>query len=204
MLNHTKPPFDDPRVRRAVYLAIDRQELIQVAALGKGVVGTPFFPNTWMSSPMEEVLTWPGVRQPKDADLAEAKKLLADAGHPDGFKTSYLSYPPYEDMAVVIKQQLKKIGIDAELRAVDANTAFAAQARGDYAISGILHGPTILDPDEIFQCCYLPGGPRNQLGWEHARLRALYEQQARESDQAKRRALTLQAEALIRRGKHPG
>jgi ABC-type transport system substrate-binding protein len=72
--------------------------------------------------------------------------------------------------------------------------------RGDYAISGILHGPTILDPDEIFQCCYLPGGPRNQLGWEHARLTALYEQQARESDQAKRWALTLQAEALIGQG----
>jgi hypothetical protein len=44
------------------------------------------------------------------------------------------------------------------------------------------------------------GWARNQLGWEHARLTALYEQQARESDQAKRRALTLQAEALIGQG----
>jgi peptide/nickel transport system substrate-binding protein len=199
-LNFTRPPFDDPRVRRAVYVALDRQELIQVAALGKGVLGTPFFPNTWMSSPLEEARTWPGFRQPKDADLAEAKKLLAAAGHPDGFKTSYLSFPPYEDMAVVIKQQLKKIGIDVELKAVDANTAFAAQARGDYAMSGILHGPSILDPDEIFQAMYLPGGPRNQLKWQDPRLTALFTQQARESDPAKRRGLTRQAEALIRQG----
>jgi hypothetical protein len=44
---------------------------------------------------MEEVLTWPGVRQPKDADLAEAKKLLADAGHPDEiFQCCYLPGGP--------------------------------------------------------------------------------------------------------------
>jgi peptide/nickel transport system substrate-binding protein len=199
-LNFTKPPFNDPRVRRAVYLAIDRQELIQVAVLGRGTVGTPFFPNTWMSSPLEAVMTWPGFRQPKDADLAQAKQLLAEAGYADGFKTTFLAYPQIESMALLIKQQLKKIGIEIELKVVDVNTVLAAQAQGDYTLTGIRHGPSIIDPDEVFQAMYLPGGPRNQLRWEDPKLTELFEQQTRESDPARRRRLIAEAETRIRQG----
>jgi peptide/nickel transport system substrate-binding protein len=199
-LNFGRPPFNDPRVRRAVYLAIDRQELIRVAVLGRGTVGTPLFPNTWMSSPMDAVMTWPGFRQPKDADLTEAKRLLAEAGYPGGLKTTFLAYPVIESMAPMIKQHLKKIGIEVELKTVDVNTVLAAQAQGDYAITGIRHGPSVIDPDEVFQAMYLPGGPRNQLKWDDPRITAIFEKQIRETDQAKRRALIAGAEAIIRQG----
>lgn len=199
-LNPRRPPFNDPRVRRAIYLAIDRQDMIRALSLGKGTVGTPFYPNTWMSSPLQEVLKWPGFRQPKEADLAEAKQLLAEAGYSDGFKTSFLAYPSTVILGLMIKQHLKQIGIEVELRLVDANAVLLAQAQGDYAITGIRHGPSILDPDEVFLSMYLPGGPRNQLHWEDPRLTAIYEQQARALDKAWRKALILQAEAIIRQG----
>ncbi|HSF30489.1 MAG TPA: ABC transporter substrate-binding protein [Candidatus Tectomicrobia bacterium] len=199
-LNFTKPPFTDPRVRRAVYLAIDRREVIKALSLGRGTVGTPFYPNSWMSSPMEAVLEWPGFRQPKEADIAEAKQLLAEAGHPNGFKTSFLASPPTAVLALMIRQHLRQIGIEVEVRIVNANTLLAAQAQGDYAMTGIRHGPSILDPDELFLSMYMPGGPRNQLHWEDPRLTAIFEQQAHEPDPARRRALVLQAEAIIRQG----
>jgi peptide/nickel transport system substrate-binding protein len=199
-LNPMKPPFDDPRVRRAVYLAIDRQEVIKALSQGRGSVGTPFYPNTWMSSPMETVSQWPGFPQPKEADLAEAKQLLTEAAYPNGFRTSFLAYPSTVILGLMIKQHLKQIGIEVELKIVDVNTILAAQAQGDYAITGIRHGPSILDPDELFHAMYLPGGSRNQLNWEDPRLSALFEQQARAPDQAQRRALVLQAEEIIRQG----
>lgn len=103
-------------------------------------------------------------------------------------------------LGLMLKQHLKQIGIEVELRIVDANALLMAQAHGDYAMTGIRHGPSILDPDELFLSMYLAGGPRNQLHWEDPRLTALYEQQARELDQDRRGALVLQAEALIRQG----
>jgi len=185
---------------RAIYLEIDRQELIRAMALGKGSVGTPFYPNTWMSSPMDEVLQWPGFRQPKENDVAAAKQLLTAAGYPDGFRTSFLAYPPTVTMAMLIRQQLRKIGIEVEVRIVDTNRLLEAQAKGNYEITGIRHGPSIVDPDEAFLEMYLPAGPRNQLNWEDPRLTAIFEQQARETDQVRRRARVLQAEEIIRQG----
>ena len=139
-------------------------------------------------------------RQPKEHDIAAAKQLLAEAGYPDGFRTSFLAYPPTVVMAMLIRQQLRKIGIEVVVRIVDTNALLEAQAQGDYDITGIRHGPSIVDPDEVFLAMYLPGGPRNQLNWEHPQLTARFEQQAREPDQARRRSLVLQAEEIIRQG----
>ncbi len=149
---------------------------------------------------MEAVLEWPGFRQPKEADIAAAKQLLAEAGYPDGFRTSFLACPPTVVLAMLIRQQLRTIGLEVEVRIVATNTLLEAQAQGDYDITGIRHGPSIVDPDEVFLEMYLPGGPRNQLNWEHPRLTALFEQQARETDQVRRKALVLQAEEIIRQG----
>ncbi len=87
-----RPPFNDRRVRRAMHLAVDRQTLVQVASFGEGVVSLPGMPSNkagW-ALPQEEWQKLPGFRQPKEQDLAEAKRLLAEAGYPNGLKVKVL------------------------------------------------------------------------------------------------------------------
>src|SRR5438093_1292169 len=75
-MNAQKPPFGNPDLRRAVSLALDRQELVAKALEGAGVPCALLDPKLVgdFAPPLEEVQKPPGCRQPKDADLAEAKK----------------------------------------------------------------------------------------------------------------------------------
>ena len=90
----TKKPFDDLRVRRAIHLLIDRDTTSGVHfGGGPESYGRDWNYGTPASSlfvdyalPQEEVKTLPGFRQPKTDDIAEAKRLLAEAGFPDGLE----------------------------------------------------------------------------------------------------------------------
>ncbi|MFH1484661.1 MAG: ABC transporter substrate-binding protein, partial [Chloroflexota bacterium] len=75
-----------------------------------------YMPGKW-GIPHDELIKMPGFRQPKDADIAEAKKLLAEAGFPDGFTVKSLvrSGRKYENVAVFIADQMAKVGIKPEL-----------------------------------------------------------------------------------------
>src|SRR5881409_978041 len=77
-LNSQKPPFNNPDMRRAVNLALDRQELVAKALEGAGVPCAILDPKLSgdFALPLDEVNKAPGCRQPKDADIAEAKKLV--------------------------------------------------------------------------------------------------------------------------------
>ncbi len=120
MFNFHRKPWDDVRVRRAVNLAIDRQAAIKIQ--GAGFLGS-IYAAPW-GMPAAEVAKLPGYRQPKDADIAEAKRLLAEAGFPNGFTTTMTSRSgsTYEPFGVLYKEQLSKIGIDAELVIVEPTT----------------------------------------------------------------------------------
>ena len=84
MLNVKKKPFDDHRVRRAIYLAVDRQQLNDIVLDGTGGVTSIFMPG--MAYTEEEAIKWPGVR-PKDTPGGQED--LAEAGFADGFETTY-------------------------------------------------------------------------------------------------------------------
>jgi len=204
-VNFKRKPFDDPRVRRAIYLAIDREELNQAIYGGQAGPATVFRPGS--VTPVEEVRQWPGHRYTADGqkdprDLEEAKRLLAEAGYANGFEAEYMyrNIWTYGDEAPFVKAQLAKIGITLTLKVVESAAGLAAYAAGEYDIGRIDHGITIDDPDEIFTSIYLPGGARNQLGYEDPRLRDLFEKQVREPNPEKRRALLAQAEDIIRQG----
>ncbi len=83
-INNTKPPFDNPLVRRAIHLAVDRQSIIDAFT----PVWEPAFVTRWLPSaspwatPQEEILQMPGYRPDKTEDIETARALLAEAGYP--------------------------------------------------------------------------------------------------------------------------
>jgi peptide/nickel transport system substrate-binding protein len=112
-VNHGRKPFTDVRVRQALSLAIDRTEVLQAAASGLGSVTGPLTPamKPW-ALPIEAFKEW------YTPNLDRAKKLLAEAGLPSGFKTTLKVIPTFPTMvagAQVIAAQLKKIGVDAQI-----------------------------------------------------------------------------------------
>jgi len=218
-MNVNNAPLDDPRVRRALYLAIDRKQIIDVTRLGRGTQGIPFFPGTWMSSSVEEIATWPGFRyvdsngdlfigKPaledvvKDpADLQEARDLLTAAGFPDGLTLEYHAAVFAKEEALLVEQQLKKVGIDVNMKVTDTTTGFNAEQTKEYThILHLGHGTNILDPDDMFLGVYLPGGPRNAILFEDPKIRAIFDKQQVETDFDKRKAMIREAEEVLRQG----
>ena len=217
-LNFNRKPFDDPKVRRAVYLAIDRQELNQAVWDWDATTGTTFAPDSVAT--VEEAYQWPGhryvdakgsevnnpvgredvVKDPRD--LEEARKLMAEAGYPNGVDVvyTYRSNFIYPTEAPFFKEQLAAIGMNLELNAVAPSAGLAMYAEGDYTMGRQCHGPTIRDPDETFTSILLPGGSKNQLGYEDPRMREIFEKQTRELDLEKRLELLREAESIGREG----
>jgi peptide/nickel transport system substrate-binding protein len=113
MINHGRKPFQDVRVRQALSLAVDRQEVLQAAASGLGSITGPLTPamRPW-ALPVETYREW------YTPNLERARKLLADAGFPGGFKTTLKVIPTFPTMvagAQVIAAQLKKVGVEAPI-----------------------------------------------------------------------------------------
>ncbi len=106
-----KNPFHDKRVREAVSLAIDREAINQAECAGLGVVD-----GNWINDDVQYALDWPKWEH----NLDKAKKLMAEAGHPNGFTVDWLTpAPPYYSRGERLVSQLKAIGIQAKLQVLE-------------------------------------------------------------------------------------
>jgi peptide/nickel transport system substrate-binding protein len=210
VLHMNKPPFNDPRVRRAVLLAIDRQELVKIVRCVEpygcfGSVGT-FLPNKGgqVVESSEDLAQTPGWRQPKDQDIAEAKALMAAAGYAGGVKATLnlTNVPGSVRIGEVIAEQVRKsLGIEFTLEAVDRATTVDRIMRGTHHASLDSSGVIILDPaDYLNQHFLVMGGQKNPDRWSHPRLAEIIEAQARESEPAKRLSLFKEAVQILRQG----
>jgi len=111
--NNKQPPFDNVKVREALAHAIDRQAIIDGAMFGYGTpIGTHFAPH----NPAYVDLTGNSAYDPE-----LSKKLLAEAGFPDGFETTlHLPPPSYARRGgEIIAAQLAEVGIKAEITNVE-------------------------------------------------------------------------------------
>ncbi|MBI2907167.1 MAG: ABC transporter substrate-binding protein [Chloroflexi bacterium] len=188
-MNTTQKPWTDIRVRRAVFLAVDRQAALQAVGEGEGTLGGAIIAGQW-AIPQDELQKQPGFRQPKDADLAEAKRLMAEAGHAGGFDARIMTRAGLSDYLKVsefMTNQLSRIGVRATADPVETAVYAERLNRGTYETAGIVAGPEISDPDSA--ATYFVKGNRYLINDD--RLFELFEKQSRTTDVAERKKVVL-------------
>jgi peptide/nickel transport system substrate-binding protein len=191
--NATKPPFNNKDVRRAVFLAIDRQELFTKAMEGSGVPCARMDPKLHgdFALPLEEVQKLPGCRQPKDQDVAEAKRLVAKH-HPNGVdvEVAVRSVGNYVDRVQLVLSDLRKIGIRPTLKTYESAAGYAIYGKGDFDMIGTQDTAMVItDPSSVFSVLLTTNAGRNWEKWSDPKVDELAEQGLRERDPEKRKKI---------------
>ncbi|MSQ28155.1 MAG: ABC transporter substrate-binding protein, partial [Dehalococcoidia bacterium] len=124
-------PFQDERVRRAVSLWLDKRQAIQAVSGGFGVLHTMISPKSpWPSHGWD---TWPGYNlATRESDKAQAKRLLTDAGYPNGLKAIAACVRPWAVRCEFLQGSLAPLGIDAEIFLYDVANEFTVNQQGNY------------------------------------------------------------------------
>jgi len=195
VFNEQEAKFADRHVRRAITYAIDRNALVHAASFGTAKPGGSFFPPS-----LQYYAKGTSVLGPS---LAKAKAELAKSAYPKGFKTSILidgGVQKWQTFAQVIQQQLKPLGIDVTIRALD-HAAFESTFQKydfdmfiDYAINDIS------DPDEMasFELDTKNGGSKSYWSdYDNPKVIALVRKAQAEFDSAKRAKLYAQIQELV-------
>src|SRR5215470_4362548 len=140
VMHHGKPPFNDPRVRKAVALATDREKMIEIAAEGWGVQGGYIGPHTPYGLPLEELKKYPQFGEDMARRQAEAKRLLGAAGYAQGVDVEYVVRrgPMYERGALSRQDDLKKVGINLKITLLDTAAYRDRTEKGDYQAYTVL------------------------------------------------------------------
>lgn len=147
IMNVTRPPLDNHLVRQALNYAVDRDKLNKTVFSGEATMATlPYGDLSWA--------------YPKDLegyykfDLDKAKKLLTEAGYPNGFKTSILirgTGGVFLDMAQVYKQDLSKIGVDLEIIPIELAQYWPKLYASEFDMVSHSTGDANADPSGLFQ-----------------------------------------------------
>lgn len=130
-INTGRPPFDNPDVRAAISLALDREATVTGAFLGQAAPSAQFSPSTPWSIPLDQL-------ENQTRDVNKAKQLLAAAGYPNGIDitlTHLAGYATYLDrFADLVKTQLAEAGINVTIQAEQTPVWLERQNKADYDI----------------------------------------------------------------------
>jgi ABC-type transport system substrate-binding protein len=201
-VNAKKQPLDDPRVRRAMHLVLDKAVLVEVVKdVAPMMVGGFIYPFSNFATPQEELSRRIGYQADAAAAIREARGLMAAAGHGRGIRGLDFvirDVATFKLWAQAIQAMLQQsLSIECRLRTVVESVWFDDVRSGnfDLAIGAVVS--TLLDPSDYFNAWYKDGGSQNYSSWKDARLEALLPQIDREVDPAKRLELIRQAEAVM-------
>ena len=182
--NNKMPPFDNLLVRKAVAHAIDRQAIIDGAMFGYGTpIGTHFAPHN---------PDYVDLLGNSPYDPAKAKQFLAEAGFPDGFKTTLKLPPPSYARrgGEIIASQLRKVGIEAEISNLEwsqwLEEVFKAK---DFGLSIVSH----TEPMDIG----IYANPEYYFQYDNANFQDLMVELNATADPAGRSALLAKAQTII-------
>jgi peptide/nickel transport system substrate-binding protein len=200
--NHRREPMNDPRVRRALSLSVDRwggSDYLSRIAIVK-TVGGIVFPNHPLAATEEELAELAGYGKDMDANREEAKKLLAEAGYPDGVNIVFNNRgvdQPYKIVGTWLVDQWRQVGIRAEQQ-VNPSPLFYDILRNtfEYDVSIDFNCQSVINPiaDVSF---FVPGGGSNHTGSDDQELVALYEKLAQAATEDEQRKLMREFETQI-------
>ena len=184
ILNNERPPFNDVRVRQALAATIDHAALVELALFGQGApTHSPIPPShPYFNKAL-------GFKKP---DIARAKKLLAEAGFPDGFEVT-MQVPQEREqrvrLGVAVRDMAKAAGIRINVERVPF-ASYAAQVAGkaQMYVDGYFARPTI---DTALYPFYHSTGSWNRQLWlyKNARVDELLDLARRTNDEGKRKAI---------------
>ena len=193
--NAKRKPYDDPRVRKALTLVLDRDRIVNaVTRLGEVPAFTITPPGTG-----DNYQPPAGLRP----DIAEAKRLLAAAGFPDGRGFPVLSFlypskfPSDRGIAVELQSMWQRhLGITVALTSEEYKTYLDSQKKVDYDVCRSSWVGDYNDPN-TFLDMFLTTSGNNRTGWSSAAYDALIALAAAEADATKRYAILKQAETQL-------
>lgn len=193
-LNNAEAPFDDVKVRQALCYAVNRQEVLDMVADGKGtIIGSSMFPAF-------EKYYMPELADLYPQDVQKAKELLAEAGYPDGFDMTISvpnNYQQHIDTAQVLVEQLKQIGVNAEIQLIEWDSWLSdvyADRNFQSTVVGIdaayLSGRALLER-------FASDAEKNFINYSNPQYDSLYEQVKKSTDDSEQIDLYKQMETLL-------
>jgi oligopeptide transport system substrate-binding protein len=191
-INTRKPALNDPRVRLALNLAIDRQALVDHVTRGGQVPAFTLTPASALYKPRAQI----------QENVAEAKRLLAEAGYPDGkgapsIELLYNTSEAHRAVAEYLQETWKKnLGLDIHLANVAAPAWLDRRHNADFEIIRAGWYGDYLDPS-TFLDLFRSDNDMEQSGWKNAKYDAFMDDAQKETDQAKRMEDFQQAEAIL-------
>ena len=194
MLINRKPPFDNPVLRRAMVLTLDRHAFVDILGAGQGDLGGAMLPppeGLW-GLPPDILATLPGYGPDVAQSREQARGLMRSLGYgPDkhlALKISVRNLAIYRDPAAILIDQLKEIWIDGEMELVETASWLSKLVRSDFTVALSLVGNGVDEPDQQFYESYVCGS-RNYTGYCNPEIDKLVDQQSMEADQDKRKQL---------------
>jgi peptide/nickel transport system substrate-binding protein len=189
--NLSKEPFDNPLVRQAIAAVVDREAMLGPTVFGHGTPVEALFPPDFWAALQQEV---------RPADVERAKSLMEEAGHADGFSTTITSWSQYSflsNAAVVLQEQLRQIGIEAELNLVENATMVDQVYVGktyDIAVTG---ESAYVDPNTLILPNFKSGESGNFVNYANPEVDALIEQGIATTDQDERARIYQEIQTLL-------
>ena len=203
LVNRDKPPFDNPDLRRAMSLSLDRKAFIDILYQGQGDIGGAMQPppeGVW-GLPADVLQTLPGYDPDVKKNRAEARRIMERLGYGAGkrldIKVSTRDISYYRDPAVILIDQLKEIYINGELEPVETTQWYPKVMRKDYTVGLNIMETGVDDPDVLYYENYVCGAARNYTGYCNPQVDKLVDQQSTETDPAQRKKLVWEIEKKL-------
>jgi peptide/nickel transport system substrate-binding protein len=203
LVNRVNPPFDNPDIRKAMSLALDRKAFDTILTEGHARLGGAMLakPEGEWGMPADMLASLTGYGPDTGKNIAEAQAIMQKLGYSDAkplpIKIQTRNLPTYRDPAVILADQLKKIYISGELDILDTPRWYAKLQRKDYTIGLNVTGVSVDDPDANLIENYSCNSERNYTQYCNAEVDKLLSAQSRELDKEKRKTIVWDIERLL-------